>query len=494
MKHLSRPFAALVVLFVLGLLVLPASGQGQNLLRNPGFEETPFVTVPATNTTPEMQMAPGWERWHFGGGSSASQNVEPEYYPASDSTNGLGVPRIRNGSEAQQYLTFFATMDAGIYQTVTNIPANAQLRFSAYIYVWSSTLDDPNLSEDPGGVNIQVGIDPTGGTDAASTSVVWSQASSTYDAFNEYSVTAAASSSSVTVFVRSTVSTPIQSNNIYVDDASLVVLGSPSGGTTPTREAVTPSRVPATNTVGAATSAPSTPQATTVPPTVAQPTSVPATTQPQSTATSVVIPDEFRGRVVHVVQQGDTVDILARLYASDINYIISANGLNPTSALIRVGQVLVIPVRLASPATSTPRPTQPAPVATATTASSVPTSAPAATNAPQGNTSYVVRPGDTLSEIAARFNTTMSAIIQLNGITNPNNIRWGQRLIIPGAQSPAPTATPASPSSGTRYVVQAGDTLLRLSIRFGVSVSELVQANNIRNPDRLFVGQVLTIP
>jgi LysM repeat protein len=484
------------MLFVLFLSVIPATGQGQNLLRNPGFEETPFSTIAATSTTPVMQLAPGWERWHFGGGSNASQNVEPEYYPASDSSNGLGVPRIRNGSEAQQYLTFFATMDAGIYQQVSNVPTNAQLRFSVYVYVWSSTLDDPNLSEDPGGVNIQVGIDPTGGADAASSAIIWSQASSSYDAFNEYSVTATASSSSATVFVRSTVSTPIQHNNIYVDDASLVVLGSAGGSTTttPTREVVIASPTSLTSTVGVTTSVPTASQPTNLPATVAQPTSVPPTNQPQSTATSVVIPDEFRGRVVHVVQQGDTVDILARLYGSDINYIISANGLNPTSALIRVGQVLVIPVRLASPATSTPRPTQVPPPATSQ--ASQPTSAVPPTSAPEGNTSYVIQPGDTLSEIAARFNTTMSAIIQLNGITNPNNIRWGQRLIIPsqGGSQLQPTATAASSSSGTRYTVQPGDTLLRLSIRFGVPVSQLVQVNNIRNADRLFVGQVLTIP
>src|SRR6185369_1538885 len=207
-------------LWLLLMLVLATgvvSAQNQNLLANPGFEQH-FSTVAGSHP---RQVAQGWSPWNISGGPSASENVQPEYYPASDVTDGLGVPRIRNGSDAQQYHSFFATHDGGLFQSVGGVTSGTQLRFSAYVYVWSSTFDDPNKSEQPGGVVVQVGIDPAGGTDGSSASIVWSAPSIQYDAYNQYSVTASTTNSTVTVWIRSTVSTPVKNTNIYVDDASL---------------------------------------------------------------------------------------------------------------------------------------------------------------------------------------------------------------------------------------------------------------------------------
>ena len=106
--------AFLLVMLALGL---SAGAQSANLLTNPGFEQ-PFATV---DGVPARIVAQGWTPWHIGGGQSASENVQPEYYPASDATNGLGIPRVRNGSDAQQYLAFFATLDGGVYQRVTGV-------------------------------------------------------------------------------------------------------------------------------------------------------------------------------------------------------------------------------------------------------------------------------------------------------------------------------------------------------------------------------------
>jgi LysM repeat protein len=192
------------------------------------------------------------------------------------------------------------------------------------------------------------------------------------------------------------------------------------------------------------------------------------------------------------VRSGDTVGNLATLYGSSIDAIIAANNL-PESALIKVGQGLVIPVRLMSPATSTPTATPLAPVATATTAA----------NEPVPSNVYIVQRGDTLSRIAARFNTTTATLAQLNGITNPNTIYAGQRLNIPAAgdsgsvvepQPPAPTATQPAPVENTTYVVQPGDTLFKIAVRFHVTVASLAQANGIRNTNLVYVGQRLVIP
>lgn len=523
------------LLWLLSTLILATgivSAQNQNLLTNPGLEQ-PFTAV---SGTPPRQVAQGWSPWNIGGGQSASENVQPEYYPASDVTNGLGVPRIRNGSDAQQYHSFFATHDGGLYQSVGGVTKGTQLRFGAYIYVWSSTFDDPNKSEDPGGVVIQVGIDPTGGTDGTSSSIVWSAPSIQYDAYNEYSVIAAATNTTVTVWVRSTVSTPVKNSNIYVDDASLVVS---TGGTSPTNTSVpTNTTVPpkATNTVAAPTNTtvpasatstatvavpasatatlsagqPTATVANTIAPTntsaPAVPTSTTAAQQPTSTtqptatqeSAATATPNggvdnvQYPGRIVHIVRSGDTVGNLATLYGSSIDAIIAANNL-PDSALIKVGQGLVIPVRLLPPATSTPTATPLVPVATATTSA----------NEPVPSNVYVVQFGDTLSRIAARFNTTTATLAQLNGITNPNTIYAGQRLNIPVAgqdgtvtepQPPAATATQSAPVENTTYVVQPGDTLFKIAVRFHVTVARLAQANGINNTNLVYVGQRLVIP
>jgi len=510
------------------LAFLLASGsvaaQSQNLLTNPGFEQ-PFSNV--AGTAPR-QVAQGWTPWNVGGGASASENVQPEYYPASDVSNGLGIQRIRNGSDAQQYWTFFATHDGGLYQSVTGLTSGTQLRFSAYVYVWSSTFDDPNKSEEPGGIVVQVGIDPAGGTDGTSSSIVWSAPSIQYDAYNEYSVTASTTGSAVTVWIRSTVTTPVKNNNIYVDDASL----SPASGTAPTNTAIvaatatrtnapptaTRTNVPPTATVPlTSTTVVQPPTATTVvvqPPTatieVIQPTNTTEAVIPTSTtapadptATQEVITStstptggvdnvQFPGRIVHIVRSGDTVGNLATLYGSNIDAIIASNNL-PESALIKVGQGLVVPVRLLPPATSTPTVTPIAPVATATTD----------INAPVPSNVYIIQPGDTLGRIAARFNTTIATLAQLNGITNPNTIYYGQRLIIPvvgddgglgPAPQPQPTSTPVPATEPTTYVVLPGDTLFNIAIRYRVTIAQIVQANGISDPDRVYVGQRLIIP
>lgn len=66
----------------------------------------------------------------------------------------------------------------------------------------------------------------------------------------------------------------------------------------------------------------------------------------------------------------------------------------------------------------------------------------------------------------------------------------------PGSGQPSATATPASSSSTTSeiYVVQAGDSLLGIALRFGLTLDALMEANNLTNPDFVFVGQRLTIP
>lgn len=492
-----------LVIIVLLCLFVPAAtdAQSPNLLTNPGFEQ-PFTTL---SGSPPRQVAQGWTPWHIGGGQSASENIQPEYYPATDVSNGLGVPRIRGGGNAQQYFSYFATHDGGLYQRVTGVTQGVQLTFTAYIYVWSTTYDDVNRSELPGGVVAQVGIDPTGGTSGESANIIWSQAAVQYDAYNAYTVTATAQGTAVTVFVRTTVTEPVKNNNIYVDDASLMVVGAP---TQPPPATATNTLIPptATNTIlptatspGAATQPPTVtlpPTATPLPihtvvpasPTPTQEllaTATPITPVPTATvASGTPVSGQFPGTVFHSVRSGDTVGQIATLYGSTTDAVIQANGLNQ-SAFIRVGQVLAIPVRVPNPATATPTSTS-AVVIIVTATPFVPGQQPG------GSTVYVVQPGDTLFRVAVRFSTTVRTLAQLNGITNPNIIRIGQPLMIPTGTGTVVTPTPVV--GPTTYRVQPGDTLFRIAVRFRKTVSSLIQANGILDPNLIFVGQTLVIP
>jgi LysM repeat protein len=112
----------------------------------------------------------------------------------------------------------------------------------------------------------------------------------------------------------------------------------------------------------------------------------------------------------------------------------------------------------------------------------------AAAPAAQGQTVHVVRWGETLASIAARYGVTVAAIVQTNHLANPNYIYVGQVLTIPGR---APAAVPAA---GATYVVQWGDSLAAIAARFGVTVQALMAANGLSNPNFIYAGQVLKIP
>ena len=105
--------------------------------------------------------------------------------------------------------------------------------------------------------------------------------------------------------------------------------------------------------------------------------------------------------------------------------------------------------------------------------------------APVSSGTYVVRPGDNLSTIAARNNTTSNALASLNGITNPNYIYVGQVLKLSGASN-------AVVSSRT-YVVRPGDSLSVIAARNNTTSNALASLNSITNPNYIYVGQVLKL-
>ncbi|MDO5561136.1 MAG: LysM peptidoglycan-binding domain-containing protein [Oscillospiraceae bacterium] len=103
---------------------------------------------------------------------------------------------------------------------------------------------------------------------------------------------------------------------------------------------------------------------------------------------------------------------------------------------------------------------------------------------------YTVKYGDSLYSIAQQFNTTVSSLVQINSIRNPDLIYPGQVLKLK-ASSSQPVNPPAS--QYTVYTVKSGDTLWDIANKFNVTISSITSANNIRNANLIYPGQKLTI-
>lgn len=99
---------------------------------------------------------------------------------------------------------------------------------------------------------------------------------------------------------------------------------------------------------------------------------------------------------------------------------------------------------------------------------------------------YIVKPGDTLSQIALNYNTTVNALVQDNNIQDPNLIYPGQVIKIykSGNHHQSPPV----------YIVKSGDTLSQIALNYNTTVNKLVELNNIKNPNLIYPGQRIILP
>ncbi len=377
-----------------GALAAAPVADGPNLLQNPGFEspyvkqccQTDFSHYLPNTPIDEVQVAQGWLGWwltpdsdpyHPSNCNGCNSWHRPEWREANC---GSGCSnRIHSGDNAQKYFTFYSLHDAGMYQQVSGLTPGQLLRFSIYMQGWST---DANYGASAGQstMGMRIGIDPFGGTNPFSGNIIWTNVQDTYDVFALYTLEAVAKSGSVTVFTRSTPTWSLQHNDIYIDDASLVVVGGTPANNPP------PNNPPA-------------------PAPTAVPTQVPG--------------------FAYTVVPGDNYYRIARKFGVSVQSILSANRVaNPN--LLYTGTVLIIP-GVSGPAPSGGGSTSPTPAPT--------TNTPPTNNAPPANAiTHVVVQGDNLYRLSRRYNTTVARIKQLNGLVS-DIIYIGQVLIIAPDQS-----------------------------------------------------------
>ena len=203
----------------------------------------------------------------------------------------------------------------------------------------------------------------------------------------------------------------------------------------------------------------------------------------EATAEPTATPEEEAAGATfdYTVRGGDTLATIADRFETTVQTLRELNFLLDDN--IFTGQVLAVPYIEGMTAEGAPTPT-PAPFA------------------------YTVAAGDTLGSIAIQFGVDPITLIEVNGITDPNNLSVGTELLIPGYTAPtsslevtsdgetgtAPTAPGAATGAQVEHVVQPGETLNQIATEYGVSAAALAEANGITNGNLIRVGQRLVIP
>ncbi len=221
---LKRLFT-LGLIAAIGLGVLPFSAAAAplrdgNLLTNGDFEGA-FVQANS-----KAQVGTGWTPWFIPtpAGQPDYLFMQPTYEPSNNCSATCGH-RIHSGANAQRMFQFFGAYTAGLYQQVT-VPENADLQFTMFAQGWSSKSDNPeNVSVGGTDMRMRIGIDPLGGTNPLDARVQWSDQYNALDSWHQFTVYARAQGTVVTVFAYASPFDTRRKNEVYWDDAELIVAG-----------------------------------------------------------------------------------------------------------------------------------------------------------------------------------------------------------------------------------------------------------------------------
>lgn len=107
--------------------------------------------------------------------------------------------------------------------------------------------------------------------------------------------------------------------------------------------------------------------------------------------------------------------------------------------------------------------------------------------------SVTVEKGDSLSKIAKRYGTTVDALVRINGLCDANQIFVGQVVVLEDPESVADADAVGDRIETAIVTVQPGDSLSKIAKRHDTTVEELMALNDIDDPNLLFVGQELLV-
>ncbi|NHA67057.1 LysM peptidoglycan-binding domain-containing protein [Phycicoccus flavus] len=194
---------------------------------------------------------------------------------------------------------------------------------------------------------------------------------------------------------------------------------------------------------------------------------------PAEAVTTLVTPARVapHGWTTYRVRPGDTLDGIAARHRTTIGALVARNHVRDPG-LIHPGDRLQVPRTSAARSGSTPA---------------------------RSGTTHVVRPGETVSGIAARYGASVSGVLKANGLTARTLIHPGDRLVVRGSRSaPRTSAARATKRStggaGRTYTVRPGDTLSDIAQRYGTTAGRIAAASHVSTRSLLQVGQRLRIP
>ena len=153
------------------------------------------------------------------------------------------------------------------------------------------------------------------------------------------------------------------------------------------------------------------------------------------------IPGDY---LIYTIKKGDNLYSIAKNYNITLDELINFN--QQGSTLLHIGEQLLIPIN----------------------------------NQTNNNIQYVIKPGDTLYNIAKRYNTNVDEIKKINNL-NSNMLKIGETILIPGT------------SNYQTYVIRTNDTLEGIALRYNTTVENIMKANNLLTDD-VTVGQIILIP
>ena len=159
----------------------------------------------------------------------------------------------------------------------------------------------------------------------------------------------------------------------------------------------------------------------------------------------------------HPIAHGESLSVIAERYGTSVSALRKANRLNGTT--IRAGKTLLIP---------------------------------ASTRIPSRPRRHIIAHGESLSVIAERYGTSVSALRRANRL-NGTTIRAGKTLLIPHSTETLPPSANESSPERQRHTVTRGESLSVIAERYGTSVSALRRANRL-NGTVIHAGSILTIP